>query len=199
PHVVERQLKARGERVNYQGQTWNFRVRGVLLSNTPYDSLARHDKFNLNGDTGGQIPPDWADFRRGRIVFQRPDIHYIPDILDLLTTDGEIDRLLARIACLYDPQATFTPASEIDYDLALRYDESPRSETEYVADFLRDYLRPSASGELGQLARERRRGQLLRYTHPGGVLGFGGEKASAIRDLPHPCEELWRRKRQRRT
>lgn len=199
PHVVERQLAARGERVSYQGQTWTFRVRGVLLSNTPYDSLARHDKFNLNGDSGGQVPPKEADFRRGRIVFQRPDIHYIPDILELLTTDSEIDRLLARIAYLHDPQATFTPASEIDYDLALRYDESPRSETEFVADFLRDYLRPSASGELGQLARERWRGQLLHYAQPGGVLGFGGEKASAIRDLPHPCKELWRRKRQRHT
>lgn len=59
-------------------------------------------------------------------------------------------------------------------------------------------LRPSASGELGQLARERWRGQLLHYAHEG-VLGFGGEKASAIRELPHPCKELWRRKRQRRT
>jgi hypothetical protein len=193
PHVVERQLAACGERVSYQGQTWTFRVRGVLLSNTPYDSLARHDKFNLNGDIGGQIPPKEADFRRGRIVFQRPDIHYIPDILELLTTDSEIDRLLARIACLYDPQASFTPTSEIDFELALRNAESPRSETEFVADFLRDYLRPSANGELGHLARERRRGQLLHYTHEG-VLGFGGEKAAAIRDLPNPCEELWRRR-----
>ena len=211
PHVVERQLAARGERVSYLGQEWAFRVRGVLLSNTPYASLSRHDKFNLNGETGGQLPPGEADFRRGRILFQRQDSscshyspnnpdrpnnpggHYISAVLDLLTTDSRIDRLMARIACLYDPQARFVPADEIDFDLALRYMESPRAETEFVADVLRDYLRPSVSGEVGHLARERRRGQLLHYSHEG-VLGFGAEKAYAIRDLPNPCEELWRRK-----
>lgn len=181
------------------------------LTNTPYASLSRHDKFNLNGETGGQLPPGEADFRRGRILFQRQDSscshyspnnpdrpnnpggHYISAILDLLTTDSRIDRLMARIACLYDPQARFVPADEIDFDLALRYMESPRAETEFVADVLRDYLRPSVSGEVGHLARERRRGQLLHYSHEG-VLGFGAEKAYAIRDLPNPCEELWRRK-----
>jgi len=195
PHVVERQLAAHGEQVVYQGRNWTFRVRGVLLSTSPYASLSLHDKFNINGEGGVHLPPAEDDFRRGRIVFQRPDIHYIDSVLALLTEDSQIDQLLKLAARLFDNPVSFAPASENAFELALRFEEHTRSETEFVADLLRDYLRTDSQGQHGVLARERRRGQLLRYAHEG-MLGFGGEKASAIRDFPNPCEELWKRKKQ---
>jgi hypothetical protein len=195
PHIVERQLAAHGDRVVYQGQDWVFRVRGVLLSTSPYANLSLHNKFNIKGEGGVQLPPTEEDFRRGRILFQRQDIHYIDPVLALLTEDSEIDHLLKRVARLFDNPASFAPSSEQEFELALRFEEHTRSETEFVAELLRDYLRPDSQGRYGVQARERRRGQLLNYTHEG-LMGFGVEKATTIRDLPNPCEELWKRKNQ---
>ncbi len=183
PHVVERQLAAHGEQVVYQGRNWTFRVRGVLLSTSPYASLSLHDKFNINGEGGVHLPPAEDDFRRGRIVFQRPDIHYIDSFLALLTEDSQIDQLLRgcvktpnprqsaekwsfetngydciwpefsissetlRLAArLFDNPASFAPASENAFELALRFEEHTRSETEFDADLLRDYLRTAHPG-----------------------------------------------------
>lgn len=193
PHVVERQLAASNQKVEFEGEQWTFRVRGVLVSTSSFASLSTQAKFNLNDDEGKLIAPTEADFKRGRIVFQRPDTAYIDDVLQLLTEDSAVDRLLGLSALLFDNHAYFTPSDELEYDMALRHEENSQTESEFVAALMRDYLKPDAKGQHGILASKNRRRQLMDYAAEG-KWGFGGEKVSAIRDHSAPCEELWKRK-----
>ena len=193
PHVVERQLTANGQRVEFAGQPWTFRVRGVLVSTSAYPTLTAQAKFHLNDEDGRLVAPTEADFRRGRIVFQRPNPSYIADCLRLLTEDSDLDRLLALTAHLFDDPGYFVPMGEEGHDLALRHLDHAATDSEFVAALLRDYLRPDAHGHYGAWARKRRQRDLMDYAREA-ILGFGAEKAVDIRDHPTPCTELWRRR-----
>lgn len=193
PHVVERQLAASGQKVEFEGAEWTFRVRGVLVSTSAFASLTAQAKFNLNDEDGQSVPPSEADFRRGRIVFQCTDTAaYIDDVLQLLTEDTPIDHMLSLSARLFDDSDYFTPVGEVEHDLALRRNEKAQTESEFVAALLRDYLKPDTQGGLGKWVSRNRRRQLMEGAAKA-KWGFGGEQASAIGDNPTPCEELWKR------
>ena len=195
PHVIERQLSAAGQQVEYQGEIWTFRIRGVLVSTSPFATLKDQAKFNVINGQGQSVAPTMADFRRARIVFQHatPPHTYIDEVLGLLTEDGYLDELLAKTAQLFDTSSYFEPAGEAEHDLALRRREQMATETGWVAALIRDYLQPDDNGEHGTWPRRNRRLQLMDYAEQG-KWGFGAEKVSDIRDHPTPCEELWKRK-----
>lgn len=190
PHVVERQLAASGQKVEFEGEEWTFRIRGVLVSTSSFASLSTQAKFNINDADGKFAAPSEADFKRGRIVFQKPDTAYIDDVLELLTQDSAVDHLLSLSALLFDNSTYFTPSGELEHDLALRYDEHSQTESEFVASLIRDYLKQDDKGQHGSWAIKNRKRQLMDYAAEG-EWGFGAEKVS---DIPAPCEELWKRK-----
>ncbi len=194
PHVVDLQLGEQGELLEYEGQEWTFRVRGVLVSTSSLESLTTHAKFRVRDEMGNSIAPTEDDFRQARIIFQRNDVGYIDSVLDLLMHDTEMDRIVEAAACLHHATDSFVPDDEVGYDLALRLDESEQSETEFVGALLEDYLKPDSAGKLGACVQRRRRGYLLDYAKEG-ILGLGAEKAISVRDNPTPCAELWKRKR----
>ncbi len=193
PYVVERQLAASGQQVEFEGNKWTFRVRGLLVSTSSFAALSSQAKFFLNDDDGKLVAPSVSDFKRGRIVFQSPDTAYIDDVLNLLTVDSDVDHLLALSALLFDNTAYFTPSGEIEHDLALRHGENTQTESEFIAALMRDYLKPDAKGHHGTWSSKNRRRQLMDYAAEG-KWGFGAEKVSDIRDHIAPCEELWTRK-----
>jgi hypothetical protein len=186
--------QASGQKVEFAGQTWTFRVRGVLVSTSPLASLSAQAKFSVRDGEGRNVAPGEADFKRARIVFQKSDTSYIDEVLQLLCHDSQLDELLAVSATLFDNNAYFTPAGEVEHELALRHDENTHSESDFVAAVVGDYLRPDATGHHGVWASKNRRRQLMDYASDG-KWGFGGEKVSEIRDHPTPCEELWKRKK----
>lgn len=190
PHVVERQLAASRQKVEFEGEEWTFRIRGVLVSTSSFASLSAQAKFNINDAEGKTSAPTEADFKRGRIVFQKTDTAYIDDVLELLTQDSAVDHLLNQSALLFDNSTYFTPTDEIEHDLALRHDEHSQTDSEFVAGLIRDYLRPDDKGQHGSWAIKNRRRQLMDYAAEG-KWGFGAEKVSDIRDHPAPCQELW--------
>ena len=201
PHMVERQLAAIGQKVEFEGEEWTFRVRGVLVSTSSLASLSAQAKFNVNdpdGADGARIAPGEEDFKRGRIVFQKPHAQdkgaYIDDVLRLLTEDSIIDDLLGLTARLFDNQTYVIPSGELEHDLALRHDESSLTESEFVAALIQDYLRPDASGSHESLARRRRHNQLHEYA-AASKWGLAGESSAALHKHPTPCEELWKRKK----
>lgn len=194
PHVVERQLAASGQKVEFEREEWTFRIRGVLVSTSSFASLSTQAKFNINDAEGQTSAPTEADFKRGHIVFQKTDTAYIDDVLELLTQDSDVDHLLSLSALLFDNSMYFTPSGELEHDLALRHDEHSQTESEFVASLIRDYLRPDDKGQHGSWVIKNRRRQLMDYAAEG-KWGFGAEKVSDIRDHPAPCEELWKRKK----
>ena len=193
PHMVQRQLAASHQKVVFEGEEWTFQVRGVLVSTSTFAALSTQAKFHVNDAEGKLVAPTVADFKRGRIVFQGPGTDYIDDVLKLLTEDSSMDALLKSSALLFDNHAYFVPTDELDHDLALRHDENTQTESEFVAALMRDYLKPDAMGQHGTWAGKNRHRQLMDYAAEG-KWGFGGERVSAIRDHPAPCEELWKRK-----
>lgn len=195
PYLVERQLASAGKSVEFEGEEWTFRVRGVLVSTSSFASLSTQAKFNLYDEDGKLVAPNEADFKRGRIVFQKSNATYIDDVLQLLTVDTDIDHILSRSALLFDNSAYFTPSDELEHDLVLRHDESAQTESEFVAALMRDYLKPDGRGQHGSWVSKNRRRQLLDYASEG-KWGFRGERAADIRDHPTPCQELWKRKKQ---
>jgi len=194
PHVVERQLAASGQKVEFEGKEWIFRIRGVLVSTSSFASLSTQAKFYIHDAEGKLVAPSEADFMRGHIVFQKPDTAYIDDVLALLTQDTIIDNLLRQSALLFDNSTYFTPSGELEHDLALRHDEHSQTESEFVASLIRDYLKPDDKGQHGSWAIKNRKRQLMDYAAEG-KWGFGAEKVPDIRDHPTPCEELWKRKK----
>ena len=194
PHVVERQLAGSGQKVEFEGEEWTFRIRGVLVSTSSFASLSTQAKFNIHDDEGKAAAPTEADFKQGRIVFQKSDTAYIDDVLELLTKDSTVDHLLSLSALLFDNNTYFTPSGELEHDLALRHDEHTQTESEFVAALIRDYLKPDAKGLHGSWPIKNRKRQLMDYAAEG-KWGFGAEKVSEIRDHPSPCEELWKRKK----
>ena len=193
PHVVEWQLAENGAKVEYEGEEWTFRVRGVLVSTSTFAALTEQAKFHVHDETGKLVAPTEADFKRGRIIFQKTSIAYIKDVLELLTMDSAVDTALQKSAEMFYNSAYFKPVGEMQYELALRRQEKQQTECEFVAALMRDYLKPDANGQLGSWPTRNRRSELMDYP-TGGRFGFGAEKVSALRAHPAPCEELWKRK-----
>jgi hypothetical protein len=194
PHVLELQLAGNGQKVEFEGEKWNFRVRGVLVSTSLFTDLTAQAKFMVHDDEGNLVPPTEADFKRARIVFQKENISYIDDVLKLLIEDSVVDHLLSLSARLFNNGANLSPLGEFEYDLALRHEENTKTESEFVADLIRDYVKPDSNGAYGSWSSKNRRRQLMDYAAEG-KWGFGAEKVSDIRDHPSPCEELWKRKK----
>jgi hypothetical protein len=189
PHVVEQCLE---KPTIIDGEEWEFRIRGVLLSNTKFKDLVSQEKLFAYDDKGELASLSEAEFVTARIVFQQDfGIEYIGFILSLLDEDNELDRLLQKAATVYHEQP-FTPETEADYDLLLRNKEHEGSESEFVANIVRRYLLPNAEGQVGVTASEQRRSQLTHYAKEG-RFGIGHEKAKAIAEQSFPCRELWLR------
>lgn len=198
PHVLERQLAQSSQQVEYQGETWKFRVRGVLVSTTPLASLVAQEKFRVFDDSDTMHPPNHEEFKRGRIAFQKQgDSSYIKDVLELLTVDSALDDLLARTALLLDRDRYFTPQSEADYDLLIRQAGLGKgdSESAFVQNVIEAYLKQKDSSAINTTRARRCRQQLVNYAKQGGLFGLGAEKASELRDHPTPGEEWWKRRR----
>jgi len=198
PHVVERQL-ARCEKpvVDRDGNEWQFRIRGVIVSTSPFEALREHKKFLLNTEDLGGADPQEEDYERARIVFQKDDPDtYIPKVLSLLTVDNSIDGIMKRAAEVRELGEAFSPWHEFDYDLALRNSEGQQTDSEYVGSILRNYLKLDDFGNFGGFARERCKHELFKQAKAG-RLGFGSEKASRMAEHPTPCEELWKRKQKK--
>jgi len=197
PHVVERQLARHGMPVDRDGNEWQFRIRGVLVSTSPFEALREHKKFLLNTEDLGNVDPGEEDYERARIVFQTDDPDaYMPKVLSLLTIDNSVDGIMKKAAEARELGDSFFPGHETDYDLALRNSEGQKTDSEYIGSILRDYLKPDVSGNLGGFARERRRRELGKCAKSG-FWGFGSEKASRIAEHPTPCEALWKRKQKK--
>ncbi|MDG4554307.1 MAG: hypothetical protein P9E24_08670 [Candidatus Competibacter sp.] len=197
PHVVALQL---GEQpVEYQGERWRFRIRGVLVSTSPFEQLREHAKFDLRNDRDENAPPTEADFQRARIVFQRANLAYIEQVLRLLMEDTSFDAIAQAAARLHRAPDAFQPGGEVEYDLLLRREAAPNgTETAFLGALSRDYLKPDAAGVFGSGVKKRRRGELLDYAK-NGLMGLEAEKAADIAGHPTPCAELWRRKRNERS
>lgn len=197
PFVVERQLAENGQQVDYQGEKWTFRVRGALVSTTNFQTLASQEKFRAFDGNDKLVAPTLDDFKRGRIVFQSlGDTSYIKDVLELLTADSALDEALSRTALLFDRNhAYFTPLNETDHDLLIRQKEmgSEQSECHFVREVLEAYVKQKDQLAINAAVARKRSQQLVHYAKEGGILGFGAEKATELRDHPAPCAELWKR------
>ncbi len=195
PYVLETQIKHAGPLLDQNGDAWQFRIRGVLVSTTSFSGLKEQAKFSLRTKDGEDIPPDENDFRRARIVFQTDEIAYIETVLNLLSSDTPFDGVVESAAQVLQLGDEFTPTNETHYELLLRADGASKTDAEYIGGVVRDYLKPDDRGNLGQWAVKKRRSELLDYAKPGGAWGFGAEKAAVFRDIAEPCRELWERKK----
>lgn len=192
PHVVALQLH--DTPVEYEGEAWRFRIRGVLVSTSPLEQLTLHGKFKVRDAMDYAAPPSEDDFQRARIVFQQShSIAYIDKVLKLLLEDTPFDAIVATAARLRHAPESFTPMNELDYDLLLRLTEKSWNEAEFLDALMGDYLKPDAVGVFGGCVRKRRQRDLLDHARKG-LLGLGAEKAASIAEHPTPCEELWKRK-----
>lgn len=189
PHVVEQSI---AKPTLIDGEGWQFRIRGVLLSNTKYRDLVQQEKLFAYDAKGELASLNEEQFAKARIVFQQETSRdYIFTVLNLLDQDNELDQLLIKAATVYH-ERPFSPTQEADYDLMLRFHEHEGSESEYAANIIRRYVLPDATGKVGVDASKKRREQLTQYAKTG-KFGFGGEKATDIANQPSPCKELWDR------
>jgi hypothetical protein len=118
PFVIEQQIGISGHSIDIGGETWQFRIRGVLLSTSSWDQLQQQAKFNVSND----VRPTKDAMRRGRIVFQE-DADYIEHVLDLLVNDSGVDAMLERAAVLFH---SATPPELRDHRDAYLYIEHRR-------------------------------------------------------------------------
>lgn len=116
PHAVEQALYRDGAVVDHDGAHWQFRIRGVLVSTSRFDSLTAEAKYKARDEHNIDATPDKAAFRRGRVVFQE-EPGYIADVLDLLVNDTPLDKVMARAATISHPPSDFSPRDHTDYYL----------------------------------------------------------------------------------
>jgi hypothetical protein len=101
-HVVQKAVTQNGT-LEIDGEAWQFRIRGALLSTTDFNTLAGHGKFKINDSQGGTCDPDEKDFEMRRIVFLPRSVTtaaYIGRLLELLVHDSALDEEMARCANL---------------------------------------------------------------------------------------------------
>jgi hypothetical protein len=110
-HVVQKAVTQNGM-LEIDGEPWQFRIRGALLSTTDYNSLAGHGKFKIKDAHGNSCDPDEKDFEMRRIVFLPTLVtttDYIGRLLDLLVNDTGLDEAMAR--CAASPNAVQVQSS----------------------------------------------------------------------------------------
>lgn len=180
PHVVESQLHESAEKIEFEGEEWVFRVRGVLVSTSALSSMQHEAKFHVRDGKGNDVSPSEADFNRARIVFQKTDNSYIPEVLRLLTEDSELDDCMSLAALLHQPGRYFTPAKPVEFELDLRKLEANLSESGFVAGVVQDYLKPDDNGLYGTHVTNTRRGELTACSD------------KAIWDHECPSEAIWK-------
>ena len=165
PHVIEQQLGVAGRTIDIGGDAWRFRIRGVLLSTSPWNQLQQQAKFKVNNATGGDATPSKDAMRRGRIVFQE-DAGYIEQVLDLLIKDTDVDVILERAAVLFHSEVPPTPRDHRDAYLHIEHLSEPDAQGPLAERVLKDLLlctdfatlegaaTSRASGRYAQLAKD---------------------------------------------
>lgn len=97
-HVVQKAVTQNGT-LEIDGEAWQFRIRGALLSTTDFNTLAGHGKFKIQNAHGGSCDPEIEDFEMRRIVFLPGAVTttaYIGRLLDLLVNDSTLDKEMSR-------------------------------------------------------------------------------------------------------
>ena len=139
PHVIEQQLKVAGHVIHIDGEQWTFRIRGVLVSVSPFDQLRQEAKFKVSAADSTDAVPNKETFRRGRIVFNE-DKDYIDQVLALLTDDNEIDALLQRAAAIFHSGNSPSPRDHRDAYLHIEQRRQPDSDGALAERVLKDLL-----------------------------------------------------------
>lgn len=139
PFVIEQQLGDAGQHVEIDGETWQFRIRGVLLSTSSYDQLRQQAKFKVSDANNIDVTPPKAAMRQGRILFQE-DAGYIEQVLDLLTRDTDVDMLLQRAAVLFHSSAPPPLRDHRDAYLQIEHRRQPEAQGPFAERLLKDLL-----------------------------------------------------------
>lgn len=158
PHFLSEEIGP----VTIDGQPWTFRIRGVLISTSSFEGLCEQRKFLVRDSDDVTHPPTREQFAQARILFQEQRAEdYIPDVLRLLTEDGELDEVLKLGARFFGKSAPAKCTSELEADLALRHRKA-RTASDFTASIVEDYLLPGSDGRIGARARQKRKDQVYR-------------------------------------
>lgn len=158
PHFLSEEIGP----VTIDGQPWTFRIRGVLISTSSFEGLCEQRKFLVRDSDDVTHPPTREQFAQARILFQEQRAEdYIPDVLRLLTEDGELDEVLKLGARFFGKSAPAKCTSELEADLALRHRKA-RTASDFTASIVEDYLLPGSDGRIGERARQKRKDQVYR-------------------------------------
>jgi hypothetical protein len=131
PYVVEQALYRGGAVVDQDGEPWTFRIRGVLVSTSSFLGMTNEAKYKARDAQNSDVTPDKAALKRGRIVFQE-DAGYIAQVLDLLTRDTPLDKVMQRAATVSNPPADFKPLDHTDYYLLNERERFTESDCAYA-------------------------------------------------------------------
>jgi len=152
PHVLEKEIGS----VKVDGEDWKFRIRGVLVSVSSFDGLKDQRKFFIRDQNSKDVRPSRQQFEQARIIFQERDAkEYIPQVLRMLESDNEIDRIFSIAVDALDGTGNSVPESEIEADVLLRLEDG-LSISDFVASIMQDYLVTDGANEIGARARQER-------------------------------------------
>lgn len=158
PHFLSEEIGP----VTIDGQPWTFRIRGVLISTSSFEGLCEQRKFLVRDSDDVTQRPTKEQFAQARILFQEQRAEdYIPDVLRLLTEDGELDEVLKLGAGFFGKSAPAKCTSELEADLALRHRKA-RTASDFTASIVEDYLLPGSDGRIGARALQKRKDQVYR-------------------------------------
>lgn len=121
PHLIERQLGVADAKVEFEGHPWTFRIRGVLLSTSPYGDLEKQAKFKVTDAQLLDVFPPKSSMKSGRILFQEDGQDYIEQMLDMLVEDSSLDMVMKKAARLLSnfDAAPFEPRDHVEAYLAV--------------------------------------------------------------------------------
>ena len=162
PHVIEQQLMVAGHTIDIDGEQWTFRIRGVLVSVSPFDQLQQEAKFKVGAADGTDAEPTKEAFRRGRIIFNE-DSDYIDQVLALLIDDNELDRILGRAAAIFHSGENPSPRDHKDAYLHIEHLRRPDSDGALAERVLKDLLLCKDFVTLKGAATHRARSALSEY------------------------------------
>lgn len=139
PHVIEQQVGVAGRHLDIGGESWAFRIRGVLLSTSTFAQVQQEAKFKACGADGIDVSPTREALRRGRIVFQE-DKDYIDQVLALMTEDSPVDGLLRRAAEIFHSGESPAPRDQKDAYLHVERLRQPDADGPFAERILKDLL-----------------------------------------------------------
>ena len=128
------------------GEDWRIRVRGVLISTTAYASLREQAKFHVFNEKDMLEPASKTAFRRARIIFQEDKKTYINDVLELLTHDNDVDKLMAWSMQLFHADGAVAPKGSALEALRNKFQSQAMTEAEFVGYVLRKFAGASRIG-----------------------------------------------------